>query len=76
MIALGEYDRAVDAYQSAISLGHAAPALCYYGIGVALKKARNYDKAIAAFEKAKSEGAPADWCERELAECRKRVLQE
>jgi len=67
---LQEYDKAVDAYKTALSMNHRNPGYCHYRIGGALQEAGKYPQAIAAYEKAQSLGFNAKSCELGVSLCR------
>jgi tetratricopeptide (TPR) repeat protein len=72
-LAAGDYDKAIQASEAALRLNYEPALMCYVNIGTAHKKARRYEKALAAFEQARSAGAPAFICDAEIAECRARM---
>jgi tetratricopeptide (TPR) repeat protein len=68
---IGENDSAIEQYEAALALKHDA-FFCHLGIGFAHQKSRQYQKAIAAFNQAKSTN-PSEWlsnlCDRAIAQC-------
>jgi S1-C subfamily serine protease len=65
--ALEEYDKAVDAYNSAISMKHPEPFICHFWMGEAHGKARRYRQAIRSFEEARTLGMPAEMCNERIS---------
>lgn len=72
-IALDEHAEAIEAYQAAMQLKCRAWKLCPIHIGHAYKKMGKWELALKYFEQAKALGDTAEFCDPQIAECKRRL---
>jgi S1-C subfamily serine protease len=68
--ALQQEEKAIDSYNTALSLNYIPAFGCHFNIGDSYQKARKYQLAIHSFEKARALGMPAKLCDERIAVCR------
>ncbi len=69
---LGDYAKAIASYETAEELQNFNTGMVQYAMGIAHRRAGNFEKAISAFKEAKALGQPAVECDREIAKCKQR----
>ncbi len=70
-LSLDDHARAIASAENALADKEYPAAGVHVNLGLMYRRVGQYQKAISHFEKAKSTGWPSDYCDREIAKCKR-----